>query len=129
MRNHTLWHRKGIACSFSKKNGEYGLCFLKPVEQVISLQAIRFSAALLAIMFLLGQSVFVVAASDETAVHMQELAKIAEQGHYRFMQMQSGGYDAGVAKDLLEKDRMVLESEPVWHRCCERWRRGPDCEG
>ena len=32
--------RKEITCSFSKKNGEFGLCFLKFIEQVISLQAL-----------------------------------------------------------------------------------------
>ena len=36
-----LRRRKEITCSFSKKNGEFGLCFLKFIEQVISLQALR----------------------------------------------------------------------------------------
>src|SRR5450756_350671 len=31
---------KEITCSFSKKNGGFGLCFLKFIEQVISLQAL-----------------------------------------------------------------------------------------
>ena len=34
-----VWRRIDITCSFSKKNGEFGLCFLKFIEQVVSLQA------------------------------------------------------------------------------------------
>src|SRR5450756_1868052 len=35
-----LRRRKEITCSFSKKSGEFGLCFWKFIEQVISLQAL-----------------------------------------------------------------------------------------
>ena len=35
-----LRRSKEITCSFSKKKGESGLCFLKFIEQVISLQAL-----------------------------------------------------------------------------------------